>query len=165
MPIAFPLQSRSARRLVSALVVGGMLSIALTGAALAERVSVVLDQAKVMTLPTAARTVIVGNPSIADVVVQKNGVIVITGKTYGLTNLIALDAGGKIIAESSLFVEEPSEGIVTVQRGLDRESYSCSPRCSPTLVPGDSATFFTNIGTQADTRNKLAQPQPTTPVK
>ncbi len=125
----------------------------------AERVSVVLDQAKVMSLPSGTKTVVVGNPAIADVVVQKNGIIVITGKTYGLTNLIALDGTGKIIAESALFVEEPSEGIVTVQRGLDRESYSCSPRCAPTLVPGDASTFFTNIGTQADTRNKLAQPQ------
>ncbi len=157
--------SRATRRLRSALPIGGMLSIVLANAALAERVSVILDQAKVMSLPSGTRTVVVGNPSIADVVVQKNGVIVITGKNYGLTNLIALDGSGKIIAESSLFVEEPSEGIVTVQRGLDRESYSCSPRCAPTLVPGDSSTFFTNIGTQVDTRNKLAQPQPTNTLK
>lgn len=165
MPRIFHVISRAVRRTGAALFIGGTMCSALTNAALAERVSVILDQAKVMSLPSGTKTVVVGNPSIADIVVQKNGVIVITGKNYGLTNLIALDGGGKIIAESSLFVEEPSEGIVTVQRGLDRESYSCSPRCAPTLVPGDSDLFFKNIGNQADTRNKLAQPQSTNAIK
>ncbi len=151
--------SRATRRFRGVFLVVGISVFGLTGAARAERVSVVLDQAKVMSLPSGTRTVVVGNPAIADVVVQKNGIIVITGKNYGLTNLIALDGTGKIIAESSLFVEQPSDGVVTVQRGLDRESYSCSPSCAPTLVPGDSDGFFSNIGKQADTRNKLAQPQ------
>lgn len=137
----------------------GLALIAATGAAArADRISVVLDQAKVMSLPEGTKTIVVGNPAIADVTVQKNGVIVITGKSYGTTNLIAMDGGGKIIAESGLFVEAPTEDVVTVQRGLDRESYSCTPRCAPTLVPGDATAYFAGVGAQAQQRNQLAAP-------
>jgi Flp pilus assembly secretin CpaC len=151
LPLARPM----ARRV---LVAAGLAACLLPGAAQAERISVVLDQAKVMSLPQGTRTVVVGNPAIADVTVQKNGIIVITGKTYGATNLIALDTGGKIMAESALFVEAPSEGLVTVQRGLERESYSCTPRCAPTMVPGDATAFFTSVGAQTQQRNQLANP-------
>jgi Flp pilus assembly secretin CpaC len=140
------------------LTAAGLATCLLAGPAQAERISVVLDQAKVMSLPQGTRTVVVGNPSIADVTIQKNGIIVITGKTYGTTNLIALDSGGKITAESALFVEAPSDGVVTVQRGLDRESYSCTPRCAPTMVPGDATAFFSSVGAQAKQRNELANP-------
>lgn len=64
-----------------------------------EAVQVVVDHAKVLRLPDKAQTVIVGNPAIADVTVQRNGVMVITGKSYGVTNLIALDATGALLAE------------------------------------------------------------------
>jgi Flp pilus assembly secretin CpaC len=141
-----------------ALMVAGLAACALPGTAQAERIAVVLDQAKVMSLPQGTRTVVVGNPAIADVTVQKNGIIVITGKTYGTTNLIALDTSGKIMAESALFVEAPTDGLVTVQRGLERESYSCTPRCAPTMVPGDATAFFSSVGAQTQQRNQLANP-------
>jgi len=151
LPLAHPAIRR-------ALVAAGLAACMLPGAAQAERISVVLDQAKVMSLPQGTKTVVVGNPAIADVTVQKNGIIVITGKTYGTTNLIALDTSGKIMAESALFVEAPSDGLVTVQRGLERESYSCTPRCAPTMVPGDATAFFTSVGAQTKQRNELANP-------
>ena len=55
-----------------------------------ESVVVLVDQAKVVRLPEKAQTVIVGNPAIADVAVQRNGVMVVTGKSFGVTNLIEL---------------------------------------------------------------------------
>jgi len=136
----------------------GALMLAGATAAQAERVSVVLDQARVIRLPEGTRTVVVGNPAIADVAVQKNNIVIVTGKTYGSTNLLALDGAGTIIQESDLLVQAPVEDIVIVQRGLDRESYSCSPRCAPTLVPGDSSAFFAGVGAQAQQRNQLALP-------
>ena len=54
--------------------------------------AVMIDHARVVKLPERTQTVIVGNPSIADVTVQRNGIMVVTGKSYGVTNLIALEA-------------------------------------------------------------------------
>jgi hypothetical protein len=121
-----------------------------------ESVAVMIDHAKVLRLPERTQTVIVGNPIIADVSVQKNGVLVLTGKSYGRTNLIALDSGGALIAESMISVQAPTDSIVTVQRGLARESYSCTPNCQPSLLLGDATTYFAEIGGQADKRNSMA---------
>ncbi|HEY8565125.1 MAG TPA: pilus assembly protein N-terminal domain-containing protein [Beijerinckiaceae bacterium] len=119
--------------------------------------TVMIDHAKVIRLPERAQTVIVGNPIVADITVQKNGVLVVTGKSYGVTNLIALDAAGAMLAESLISVQAPpTESLVTVQRGFERESYSCTPNCQPSLLLGDSAKFFGEVGGQAGQRNSLA---------
>ena len=86
-----------------------------------EPFTVVIDHAKVLRLPDRTQTVIVGNPAIADVAVQKSGILVLTGKSFGRTNLIALDGAGALLAESFVSVQAPDDAIVTVQRGLDRE--------------------------------------------
>jgi Flp pilus assembly secretin CpaC len=119
-------------------------------------VAVMIDHAKVLRLPERTQTVIVGNPIIADVSVQKNGILVLTGKSYGRTNLIALDGAGTVIAESTLSVQAPTESVVTVQRGLDRESYSCTPSCQPSLLLGDASKYFAQVGEQAGQRSSLA---------
>ena len=128
-------------------------------ASLSEPVTVMIDHAKILRLPERTQTVIVGNPIIADVSVQKSGVLVLTGKSYGRTNLIALDAGGALIAESMISVQAPNEAVVTVQRGLDRESYSCTPSCQPSLLLGDANKYFSEVGGQAGQRNSLATVQ------
>lgn len=124
-----------------------------------DAVAVMIDHAKVLRLPERTQTVIVGNPIIADVSVQKNGILVLTGKSYGRTNLIALDGAGTLIAESTISVQALSESVVTVQRGLDRESYSCTPNCQPAIQLGDAAKYFSEIGGQAGQRNSLAAPK------
>lgn len=122
-------------------------------------VEVLIDHAKVLRLPERTQTVIVGNPIIADVSVQKSGILVLTGKSYGRTNLIALDASGALIGESMISVQAASDAHVTVQRGLDRESYSCTPNCQPSLLLGDSNKYFSEVGGQAGQRSSLALPK------
>lgn len=119
-------------------------------------VTVLVDNAKVIRLPEKARTVIVGNPFIADITLQKNGVLVLTGKSFGATNLIALDAGGALIAETMIRVEASQTTTVTVQRGLDRQSFSCTPNCQPSAQLGDSAESFGAVSGQADARRRLS---------
>jgi hypothetical protein len=121
-----------------------------------DTVTVVLDQAKIIRLPERTQTIVIGNPMIADITVQKNGVVIVTGKTYGVTNFIALDNAGAMLAESMISVQGADESLVTVQRGLERESYSCTPHCQPTVVLGDGAVHFGAIGGQIGTRNSLA---------
>ena len=64
-------------------------------------IAVTLDQAKIARLPQGTATLIVGNPMIADVTMLKNNnTMVITGKGFGQTNLIAIDGGGSLIERS-----------------------------------------------------------------
>jgi Flp pilus assembly secretin CpaC len=122
-----------------------------------ETVTVAADQARLVRLP--AQTVIVGNPAIADVSMQRNGILVVTGKSFGTTNLIALDASGNVLAESLIQVEEPASTVVTVLRGTARESLSCTPNCQPMLTLGDDMTYFTERADQMKQRNQLATGQ------
>ncbi|APF38670.1 pilus assembly protein N-terminal domain-containing protein [Chelatococcus daeguensis] len=121
-----------------------------------ETVTVTADQARLVRLPAGAQTVVVGNPAIADVNLQRNGVLVVTGKSYGTTNLIAIDAGGNVVAESLIQVEAPAATVVTVMRGTGRESLSCTPNCQPMLTLGDDMSYFSERTEQAKQRNKLA---------
>lgn len=130
----------------------------------AAMVTVFVDNAKVIRLPEKTTTVVVGNPIIADVSLQKNGVLVLTGKSFGTTNLIALDSAGTMLAESTIRVEAPQASVVVVQRGPDeRNSYSCTPNCQPAMQLGDSTKYFGEVSTQADTRRKLATGSGTDP--
>lgn len=118
--------------------------------------SVMVDRAKVIRLPERTQTVVIGNPAIADLAIQKSGIVVVTGKSYGTTNLIALDGAGNMLAESTVSVTAPSDGIVVVQRGSERQTYSCTPNCQPSVALGDANGFFNDNRAQADSRNQFA---------
>jgi hypothetical protein len=106
-------------------------------------------------MPDRVATLIVGNPLIADVSIQPGGLMVLTGKGYGQTNLIALDRGGNKLLEKSLVVKGPVE-TVTVYRGILRETYSCAPECEPRNAIGDAPVFFNTTLNQIVTRNTQA---------
>jgi hypothetical protein len=111
--------------------------------ALAETVDVELDRARVMTLPPGTSTVVIGNPLIADASLQSGGVLVLTGKGYGTTNLLALDRSGRIVMNTSVQVAPPrSPDVVVVYKGVERESYSCTPECAQRITLGDSPNYF-----------------------
>ena len=117
---------------------------------------VTVDEARVVKVPAAARTLVIGNPMIADVTLLKQGgTMVVTGKGFGETNLIALDAEGNPVAELMLQVVNGSNGLV-VQRGMDRESYTCAPRCQPTARLGDDPKFFGDVTAQIQAHNSQA---------
>ena len=117
---------------------------------------ITIDQAQVAKLPANTATIIIGNPAIADVTSLKNGAgMVVTGKGYGHTNLIALDASGNLLDEKQIHVE-PVRGVLVVQRGDSRESYSCDPLCMPAAVLGDDSKVFTEISGQVTAHDTLA---------
>ncbi|SDR60495.1 Pilus formation protein N terminal region [Rhizobiales bacterium GAS113] len=127
-----------------------------SGIASAETLVVLTDRAKIIRLPDKTKTVVVGNPIVADVTLGKDGLVVLTGKSFGSTNLIALDAAGAILNESTVQVQQANENLVVMQRGMDRETYSCTPSCMPTVALGDETKYFTDAGTASSARNKLA---------
>jgi len=123
----------------------------------AENVDVNLDQARILKLPERVSTIVIGNPLIADAALQSGGILVITGKGYGATNLIALDRQGRVLMDKNVVVSGPVRGdIVWVQKGLDRETYSCTPDCAPRITLGDTPAYFGAVIGQTGTRNGTA---------
>jgi Pilus formation protein N terminal region len=108
-------------------------------------------------LDRPAAEIVVGNPSIADVSVQSGKVLVLTGKSFGETNLIVLDGDGKIIISKRLIVSEPRTGLVTIYRGTSRQTVSCSPDCTPPLAIGDESNYFDTIAKEIKSKQSISQ--------
>ncbi len=107
-----------------------------------DRIAVYVDQAKLVKLPAKVSTIVVGNPLIADVTLQSGGIVVVTGKGYGATNFIAMDRNGEVLVDRQIQVEGPTDQLVTVYRGVERESYSCMPICQRRVTLGDGENYF-----------------------
>jgi Flp pilus assembly secretin CpaC len=120
-------------------------------------ITVHLDQARILQVPERTATLVVGNPLIADASVQPGGVLVITGKSYGATNLVALDRSGRTLLDHVIEVQGPRDNVVVVYRGIERESYSCMPNCERRITLGDSAGYFSANLTQSGNLNTQAQ--------
>jgi len=115
----------------------------------ADTIVVNVDQAKLVKLPGRISTLVVGNPLIADVTLQNGGIVVVTGKGYGATNFIAMDRAGEILMDRIIQVEGPTDQVVTVYRGVERESYSCLPICQRRITLGDGEHYFKSTMDQA----------------
>jgi Flp pilus assembly secretin CpaC len=122
----------------------------------ADVVAVNVDQAKLVKLPARVATIVVGNPLIADVTLQTGGIIVVTGKGYGATNFIAMDRTGEVLVDRVIQVEGPTDQLVTIYRGVERESYSCMPICQRRVTLGDGENYFKSAMDQAGSLNSQA---------
>ena len=154
--MVFLLSRKLSQRLLVAAVIG------VAGAsqpAMAESnvVQVLVDQATLVRLDRPASEIVVGNPSIADVSVQSGKVLVVTGKSFGETNLIVMDADGKVIANRGLIVQEPRTGFVTMYKGDARQTLHCAPNCTPPLVIGDNPDYFEAISKEIKTKQSISQ--------
>jgi Flp pilus assembly secretin CpaC len=127
--------------------------VALSG----EIIKVNLDQARILKVPDGTATLIVGNPLIADVAVQAGGTLVVTGKGYGNTNLAALDRNGSVLMEHQIEVQGPLGHVVVVYRGIERETYNCTPKCERRITLGDSQNYFAGTLGQSGSLNTQAQ--------
>src|SRR4029077_12743792 len=85
----------------------------------ADTVSVSLDQARLLKIPDRVTTIVIGNPLIADAALQGGGLLVVAGKGYGATNLLALDRDGRVLMSKTVQVVGPGgEDLVVVYRGI-----------------------------------------------
>lgn len=124
--------------------------------AMEESLVVTIDQARVVKVPPGTETLIVGNAAIADLTLLKQGAeMIVTGKGFGETNFIALDGTGNPLAQSLIRVVG-GRNTLLVQRGLDRQSYSCAPQCLPTAKLGDDLKYFGDISGQVKEHNAQA---------
>ncbi|HZW16706.1 MAG TPA: pilus assembly protein N-terminal domain-containing protein [Brevundimonas sp.] len=98
------------------------------------RVSVEIDQAQRVQLSGPAGSVIVGNPEIADVTVVDANTLYITGKGYGVTEVVAVDPIGRTVFQSQIVVTAgDGAGRVRVWRGAQSTEMACAASCSPSV--------------------------------
>lgn len=123
----------ASRLIGAALVLAGLAMHSPATAAADDAVTVTPNRAKVVQIPPKTQTLIIGAPGIADVTLLRNtGEGVITGKNFGETNMIALDSEGNMLVERIVRVEGVKADLL-VQSGANREWYTCSPLCLPTM--------------------------------
>jgi Flp pilus assembly secretin CpaC len=115
------------------------------------------DQSQLLRLPRPASEIIIGNPTIADVSVQGGNLLVVTGKTFGVTNIIALDAERNVIQDQRVLVQRDELRVVNLQKAGKRESYSCTPQCNPTITVGDDTTYFESVSKNAERKVKFSE--------
>ncbi|MCB1424213.1 MAG: pilus assembly protein N-terminal domain-containing protein [Zhengella sp.] len=92
-------------------------------------IEVAMNQAKIIKLTRAADTVVVGEPKIADVTVKDSTTIVLTGKGFGVTNLVILDQEGAPIVDEQVYVRRSQQQSVRVYRRSQVQTLSCTPYC------------------------------------
>ena len=92
-------------------------------------IQVTMNQAKIVKLSRPADTIVVGNPAIADASVQDASTIVLTGKGFGVTNLVVLDQDGSPIVDAQVTVVRQAASSVRIYRRAEVQTMSCTPYC------------------------------------
>ncbi len=120
-------------------------------------VLVTVDQAKVFRVSRPAGTIIIGNPAIVDATIQDDQTLILTGRSFGVTNLIVLDGNGDAIIDQPVVVKASETNTVRIYRRDSRATLACSPVCEPTLTIGDDNAAFNFASGQIQARNQLSQ--------
>ena len=122
--MAFSARTFAVRTAVRALALGA------AGGAMADTgIQVVMNQAKIVKLARPADTIVIGNPAIADASVQDATTVVLTGKGFGVTNLVILDSEGAPVVDEQVFVTRGDARSVRIYRRADIQTLSCTPLC------------------------------------
>ena len=133
-------RSVSPARLVAVLAAAAVVLSPAIGTAQSGSLNVGIDQAQRVQLRGPAGSVIVGNPAIADVTVVDSNTLYITGKGYGVTEIVAVDTIGRTVFQSQIIVTDGAgSGRVRVWRGGQATEMACAASCSPTQRSSDTA--------------------------
>ena len=132
---------RSLPRTVAVLLAASGLAVGVTGAALAQSrpLNIEVDRSTRVQLRAPAGSVIVANPAIADVAVTDARTLFITGKDYGVTEVIAVDALGRPLFQRQVAVSPGETGSVRVWRGGEAVEVACGARCAPVAARPSTA--------------------------
>ena len=158
MTSAFAAQISPRRALIVALVAGVAMFTGIAGptAQVLDDIVVKYDQSQLLSLPRPAAEIIIGNPVIADITVQSGNLLVITGKSFGITNMIVLDAKREVIFERRILVKRDDVKVVNLQRGALRQTFNCTPQCNPTVTIGDDQAYFDSMLKAAEKKSGLS---------
>ena len=102
--------------------------------------TVLVDRSQLMMLSADPGTVVVGNPSMADISVNGRQLF-ISGHSAGETNLMVFDQSGEKIGDYDITIMQVGENSLTVFKGSPagtaRFSFACAPICERTMMVGD----------------------------
>ncbi|MBO6919807.1 MAG: pilus assembly protein N-terminal domain-containing protein [Rhizobiaceae bacterium] len=104
-------------------------STLITAAHSSELLRVFMNHARILKFEQPVSSVIVGNSEVADITVSDPTTVVLTGKSYGSTNLVILNDEGEAIVDKRIVVSVDEENSVRVFRQVDRSVLSCAPIC------------------------------------
>jgi hypothetical protein len=122
----------------------------------AQELIIKTDQTQLISISGTPGTVVIGNPSIADVTVHGNRLFV-HGRAYGSTNLIILDENGNQLSTLDVTVMLGGQNNLQIYKAGARYSYVCAPDCEGTLQSGDSVGFFGDISKMDAKKSGTAQ--------
>jgi Flp pilus assembly secretin CpaC len=137
----------------------GLMTIAPAVAETSEPISVKVNMARILRISAPAATVIIGNPGVADITIQDPQTLVLTGRSYGQTNLIVLDSAGNPVADTIVSVIQGQADTVTVYMGTARQTLACQPVCQPTITLGDDNSFSSNSFASTTLLDQAATPR------
>ena len=103
-------------------------------------VAVPMDEVRTVAFAKPVATVYVGNPAIADINMIDARHAFVLGKSFGTTNIIALDNLGHTVSNTFVSVSGSNGGAtVTLLKGATQTTLSCTgQRCESAPVPGDA---------------------------
>lgn len=139
------------------------LGVFLAGAAQAwDPISVEVGKSRILRLKQEQEpaVVFVGNPAIADVIIEREGVLFVLGRQPGETDVWILDDDGKALLHRPLVVTAINSRHITVQRGANttqEQTLSCNPRCAEVPTPRGG---FGNFGPGGQATSVIANPPP-----
>jgi Flp pilus assembly secretin CpaC len=118
------------------------LAVVAAPAALAEPFKVTVDQTVQLKVPGSANSIIIGNAAVADVAMHDSNTLLVTGKSFGATNLMVLDAAGRTIYSNQVLVGGQADSDITIVRAGATYTYSCVDKCRSTTTVGDASSYF-----------------------
>ena len=139
---------------VSAVLAAGALFAA---PAIAQQYSVESGTTKPVRLSKAASSVVIGNQNVADVAVADPRLLLLTGKTFGTTNLLVFDDQNNLIVSADVTVTANTATLVTVNRGGSQFTYDCGGDCRDAPMIGDNQEHFSKALTQAEQTKQLTE--------
>jgi len=131
--------------------IAGLCGLVASPSADAAGISLQMDEAQILTFKSPVKTILIGNPLIADVTVIDPRHAVVLGKSFGITNFIALNAEGNQTFSDQVTVFARESGVVTLHRGTGKTTLTCNAdHCEATPVPGDETASFDALSGQVE---------------
>ncbi len=111
------------------------------GSAGAQSLQLEVDQTQPLRFQRPVTGVVVGNASIADVIVHDSNVLFVVGKSVGTTEILAVDVAGNTVFSGTIQIRPTKvRDMITIQRGKEVSTAICQDRCIPNVhAEGTSA--------------------------
>ncbi len=121
-------------------------TLLVAGPLAAEPLVVPIDHSTRLNVAGSAASVVVGNPQVADVTVVDSHTVFVSGRGYGETDVVVLDAAGRTLYSGDVIVGTPNGGRVSVYRAGERTDLACAPGCEVSFRSSTKGTSSGSAG-------------------